>query len=203
MARRTTDLLDVFRDRGAGRSGKPEEPAAPKAPKKPFDGLFLLPRQLLLGSSVVVLLLVFAFVLGLSMGRRGGSGGTEALQANAARAEDPEANVRRVYVLGRAPVTSATGLAANEPAKLRDLLASDRYGVDPARIWIAADPNDSQQWIVFLGPFAHEKQATDYLSSHRLTTARLGGSHAPFQRPVYRSLLPAQLPRARLPGGSR
>jgi hypothetical protein len=198
--RRTTDLLDVFRDRGAGRSGKPEEAAAPKAPKKPFDGLFLLPRQLLLGSSVVVLLLVFAFVLGLSMGRRSGSGSGQALQANAPRADDPEANVRRVYVLGRVPVTSATGLAANEPVKLRDVLSSDRFGVDPERIWIAADRNDAQQWILILGPFATEKQATDYLSSHRLTTARLGGSHAPFQRPVYRNWLPSELPRTRLPG---
>ena len=201
MARRTTDLLDVFRDRGAGRSGKAEEPAAPKAPRKPFDGLFLLPRQLLLGSSVVVLLLVFAFVLGLSMGRRSGSGNGQALQANAPRAEDPEANVRRVYVLGHVPVTSTTGLAANEPAKLRDTLTSDRFGVDPERIWIAADPNDPQQWVVFLGPFANQKQVTDYLNVHRLTTARIGGSHAPFQRPVYLNLLPAQLPKTRLPGG--
>ena len=199
MARRTTDLLDVFRDRGAGRSGKPEEPATPKAPKKPFEGLFLLPRQLLLGSSVVVLLLVFAFVLGLSMGRRSGGGNGQALQATSARGQEAVADTPGVYVLGRVPVTNAAGLAANEPAKIFALLTSERFGVDPARLWIAADPNDPQQWILFMGPFATETQATEYLRSHRLTTARVGGSHFPFQRPVYRNWTPAKLPRTRLP----
>jgi hypothetical protein len=199
MARRTTDLLDVFRDRGTGRSGKPEEPAQPKAPKKPFEGMFLLPRQLLLGSSVVVLLLVFAFVLGLSMGRRGGNS-TQALQANTARAQEAESNTPGVYVLGRVPVTNPGGLKRNEPTAIRDMLTADRFGVDPARLWIAADPNDAQQWILTVGPFANKKQAADYLMSHRLTTARIGGA-LPFERPGYRNWTPAQLPRTRLPQG--
>jgi hypothetical protein len=198
MARRTTDLLDVFRDRGAsGRGGKPETAPSAKPEKKPFEGLFLYPRQLLLGSSVVVLLLVFAFVLGLSVGRRGSTTGGSALQGVASRADDAEAHVRRVYVLGRVPFTNATGLAANEPRQLFDALTSDRYGVDATRLWIAADPND-EQWVVILGPFATEKDAADYLMSHRLMRGRVGATY-PFQTPAYRSYLPSDLPRTRLP----
>jgi hypothetical protein len=197
MARRTTDLLDVFRDRGAsGRGGKPEPAPSANPEKKPFEGVFLFPRQLLLGSSVVVLLLVFAFVLGLSMGRRSGGDGTEALRADAPRSADA-APVRRVFVLGRVPLTNPTGLAANDPKKLYEALTSERYAVDPARLWIDKDPNDAQ-WRIYLGPFTTQQEAADYLMNHRLTRGRVGESY-PFQAPSYRNYLPSDLPRARLP----
>lgn len=200
MARRTTDLLDVFRDRGtAGRPAKGDAPAPAeaRAAKKPFEGLFLFPRQLLLGSSVVVLLLVFAFVLGLTMGRRGSSGGGNALQGSVPRADASTPDVRRLYVSGRVPVTNATTLATNDPQKLFDTLTSSRYGVDSERLWITGD-SSGKQWVVILGPFDKKQDAIDYLVSHGLLTVRVGGVY-PFQSPGYGAQLASTLPRQRVP----
>lgn len=199
MARRTTDLLDVFRAETPA-PGRAATHAAAKAagPKRRFEGLFLFPRQLLLGSCVVVLLLVFTFVLGLSMGRRGAAGGSSALQASAPRAA--ESNERRHYAVGRVPHVDAARQARIDPAALRDRLV-ENYGVPRERIWILNDA-DARQWQVVLGPFANEHQATEFLFDHTLIKARLG-SGAPFENATYRRWRPSDLPAERLPTNER
>jgi hypothetical protein len=196
MARRTTDLLDVFRERPQPVRPTPAAPRSPSGPRRPFEGLFLYPRQLLLGSSVVVLLLVFAFVLGLSMGRRGASNPADMLQANAGRTTQPAAVEPQVYALGRVPYMDAGQQRTNEPQRLHDWLTGAKR-VAPETAWIADDP-DGRQWFLLLGPFATKGKAMEYLVRHSLVSSRVGGV-APFENVTYQSLLPSQLPRERIP----
>ena len=85
MARKATDLLDVFRygegDDGEGRAagGRTASKARPskgsrRAARKRagFDGMILTRRQVILGASVCCLLVALSFVLGLSAGSPGG-----------------------------------------------------------------------------------------------------------------------------------
>ncbi len=206
MSRRSTDLLDVFRSeraqpgRGAaGRASDRGPDAEPRAGagRRAFQGLFLEPRQLLLGSSVVVLLLVFAFVLGLSVGRRGATPGAAAL----ARTEGREAagllgDDTRVFVLGRVPYMDMTRATQNEPQTLFRSLTEMRT-VPADRLWIL-DEKESQAWVVVLGPFPDKPRAAEFLRQLNLTRARVGGSY-PFEAPEYRSLPVAGMPRERLP----
>ena len=83
MARRSTDLLEVFRapregessPAGQGGSQAQDRRRAARPGGSLFEGLVLGPRQVLLASCVMVLLLVLAFTVGLGVGRRGGPGG--------------------------------------------------------------------------------------------------------------------------------
>src|SRR5262245_31965965 len=185
MPRRTTDLLDVFRAERPSPGGRPAGDAAPSGPKRTFEGLFLVPRQLLLGSCVVVLLLVFAFVLGLSVGRRGTPPPSNALQGNTPRTTRP-AEVGH-YVVGRVPYVDAARQARIAPAVLRDRLV-ENYGVPTERIWVRDDA-DGKQWRLYIGPFASQQQAMEFLMKHTLIKAKLGPGY-PFETPVYQRLRP-------------
>jgi hypothetical protein len=195
MARKSTDLLDVFRAEKRVAESGPARPS-PKAPreKRSFEGLLLLPRQLLLGGSVLVLLLVFAFVLGLSVGRRGAEGDAAALSAQIRR--DAAPTKRAWFVVGRVPLVDPVRQAANEPLRLYGDLVHAK-GVSADRIWIQDDPT-RQHLQVLLGPFTDKRQATDFLMRANLLVARLGGVSA-FQSPEYRQLGPDELPPTRLP----
>ena len=193
MARRTTDLLDVFRERPQPPRPTPKEPGTPR---RPFEGLFLYPRQLLLGSSVVVLLLVFAFVLGLSMGRRGASESTAALQGAAGRTPSPVVVERQVYAVGWVPYVDAGRQIDNEPARLFDWLVKHK-SVAPETAWVTDYPN-GKQWALILGPFVSERSAMEYLVRHGLVNSRVGGV-APFENVAYKHYLPSQLPSTRVP----
>ena len=78
MAKKATDMLDVFRlgsaesapSRKRRSSAKQSRPAARRASSS-ADGIQLGGRQLLLASCVGVLLIVLAFTVGLGVGRRG------------------------------------------------------------------------------------------------------------------------------------
>lgn len=202
MTRKATDLLDVFRaertppprsggaaPRGAGREG------SEAGVRRTFEGLFLHPRQLLMGSCVVLLLLVFTFVLGLSVGRRG----KEPAAPGAALARTAELETSEqlgLYVVGRVPYMDKRGLKPNDPETMVKDLGRFR-GVEREQIWIS-DEKASQSWVVILGPFADERRAREYLGSHNLTRALLGGVY-PFERPDFRPLPARVLPAQRVP----
>lgn len=208
MSRRATDLLDVFRaerpepgrassSRGTGERG-PEKPAAASAAQRAFEGLFLYPRQLLLGSAVVVLLLVFAFVLGLSVGRRGGAAASTAALARSEGRTGLEApaDETRVFVLARVPYVDKGRATPNEPRALERSLV-DLRSVPPERLWILDEPA-SQGWLLVLGPFADKPRAAEFLRDRTLTRAKIGGVY-PFESAEYRSLPVAGMPKNRLP----
>lgn len=207
MSRRATDLLDVFRaerpDPGRGAAGRAAaesgsaKPAGASAAKRAFEGLYLVPRQLLLGSAVVVLLLVFAFVLGLSVGRRGSASGSTALARGEPRAgvESP-ADETRVFVLARVPYVDKTRATRNEPPALQRSLVELR-GVPLERLWILDEPA-SQGWLLVLGPFPDKPRAAEFLRDKTLTRAKVGGVY-PFESAEYRSLPVSGMPKDRLP----
>jgi hypothetical protein len=164
MGRRSTDLLDVFRPGGgSGSEPRRETPAkkarAPKSPRTPFEGLFLGPRQLVLGGSVAVLLLVLSFTVGLGVGRKAGRAGDGAA---------PTALLRTTtiwVVRGSLDRVDPTGAEITE----------DRVREEMARRfpWISHRIDASGSTIVVTaGPFRDEREAATVLET-RLRTVRL------------------------------
>ena len=78
MARRADDLLSIFdpnRSSGDGSgTGKRKKPSQRRSSskKRGFQGLYLTAKQVWLGGSAALLLLLLTFVLGLAVGRPGG-----------------------------------------------------------------------------------------------------------------------------------
>lgn len=199
MTRKATDLLDVFRAErpSAARpaSARATGEGAPPRERRAFEGLFLVPRQLLLGSSVVLLLLVFAFVLGVSVGRRGGAADGAPALARAAQRDDAGPALR-TYVVTRVPYVDKRGPSPNDPQRVAASLTEYR-GVELERLWVTDEPK-AEAWRLILGPFRDEREAREYLASKNLTRASLGGVR-PFERPDFVALPPEVLPRERLP----
>jgi hypothetical protein len=171
MPRRDSDLLAVFRPSSSGGPGGAKPPADRKpGPRRRFEGVFLGPRQVLLGSSVVVLLLVLSFTVGIGVGRSGErSGVAPSLERETA-----------VWVLrgrlgamdfARAETLDAEGIA-------REL--ESKYGV-PRRM-VRVDGTGEPIWVT-IGSFRTREEAQRFLTEHRLATARLG-SAAPFRTAV-------------------
>ncbi len=198
MARKATDLLDVFRAEhpaaGGAGSARPKERAAPA--KRDFAGMVLLPRQILLGSAVVVLLLVFTFVLGLSVGRSDGSGEGVAGAKDLSRVSPRDAQARLTYVEARVPYMDPARHVANDPATLRDSLVRTR-GVSADHIWIADDVA-AQRLRVVIGPFRGSEEGVEFLRRYGLLTFKLGGV-LPWKSPDYPSYTVSELPLSRLP----
>ncbi len=198
MARRATDMLDVFRAEhpAPGDGARSKERAAPA--KRGFSGLVLLPRQILLCSAVVLLLLTFTFVLGLSVGRRDGSGdvaggaGGQSLSRDNPRG--PQA--RLIYVEARVPYMDPARHVANDPATLVENLVRTR-GVSRDHIWIT-DDIAAQRLRVLIGPFPGSEEGVEYLRKSGLLTYKLGGV-LPWKNPDYPAYTPAELPVSRLP----
>ncbi len=78
MAKKATDLLDVFRlgsaenaSRAARSSASRKRKPSKRRSGPPEEGIQLGGRQLLLASCIGVLLIVLAFTVGLGVGRRG------------------------------------------------------------------------------------------------------------------------------------
>jgi hypothetical protein len=201
MPRKATDLLDVFRhQRAEPARGAPREPkAAPReaAPRGAgFQGLVLLPRHVKLGAAVGVLLLVFAFVLGLSLGRPEKARATRdgaALSAVTARDTDP---TRRIYVEARVPYMDPVRKTVNDPAHLRRTLAAQK-GIPEAQVWLT-DDLAAVQLRILVGPFPNQAQAADFLLRRGFFTLRLGGV-LPWKDPEYLELSERELPPTHLP----
>lgn len=182
MARRANDLLDVFRlgsaegrttGRGAskgrggskggggkGRSGRASQP----------DGVVLTSRQVVLGSSVLVLLLVLAFMAGLGFGKGRG----EALRHDTPKPEGA------LYIRGTMPdISRTTGRPPDLEKIVEDLGA---MGLEPQYVHI--DEAANRLIPIHIGPFTSADSANQWLAE--LRKARLA-SEWPFRfgEPVF------------------
>lgn len=197
MPRKATDLLDVFRQQRAEPVRSAPRAKDPEPRKQGFQGLVLLPRHVLLGSAVGVLLVVFAFVLGLSLGKRNSAGPRGSGSGPLSRLEErPTDAVRRVYVEARLPYLDPVRKAVNDPGTLRATLVRTK-NVPPERIWLL-DDLASAQLRILLGPFPTQEQAAEYLHRAGFFTLRLGGV-VPWKDPEYLLLTERELPLQHLP----
>ncbi len=167
MARKATDLLDVFRfgdddgdensKRDSGRGGRrvPKERKPKKAPRarsqSEEDVLQLNRRQILLGSSAVVLLLVLSFVLGLSAGRSGPSEDDTKIERRSGR--------DLIAIRGDLPLLDKATRKSIDPAQIAGVLKRD-YGLKRKNIHMY---RVSGRLVIDIGPFHSETQAKSYL----------------------------------------
>lgn len=171
-------MLEVFR--GSGRpagGGAPKKPARRKPSKRAgvrglfggAHGLFLAPRQLLLVSCVLVLLLVLAFTVGLGMGRRGGHAGE-----GAALSRTTEAPGALWYIKGRIPRRDLLSSETVDPEQVRAELVR-RHGFRPSDLRI--DEGERGYFFVFYGPFSSQEQARRLLREHHLSVLEVRGTY--------------------------
>jgi hypothetical protein len=172
MARKATDLLDVFRFSGEGEQDDAKPSRQRRARKRAnrgagkgagrtrFEGIQLNPRQLLLASSALLLLLVLSFTLGLATGRP--DAGSEASAALTRRSS-------QVAIRARLPmVDPATSKPATGEQVLAELARDFRIQRRNLRI-----RRDGQDWIVDVGPFSDEAEAQRYLRRSGLELAHI------------------------------
>lgn len=165
MAKRSTDLLEVFNRKAPGpsaprRRGKKGGPKRQKAAD--FSGFFLGPRQLLLVCCVLLLLLVLSFVVGIGVGRRGDEPLTAA--GTSLRRETSALPATEAwYVRGRlARVHQIRGERIDPVGIPGDL------GLNPRHIRVEEAPRG--YYDVFVGPFATEAAARQYWRNAKLET---------------------------------
>jgi hypothetical protein len=176
MGRKATDLLDVFRLGGGAGGGAPagKRPApraaaakTPRAKGGSFEGVFLTPRQLVLGGSVALLALVLAFTLGLGFGRKG---------SGAATAPAPLSRTTAWFVRGR--------FEATDPLRGRirpdDVLGHLEQVHRIERRFVKVQPRESGGWWIFVGPFATDREAREYHGQMDLELIRGPGGY-PFR----------------------
>lgn len=171
MARKASDLLDVFRMRPAGSDdGEPARRPAKKGAKKPKakrtaskprrragEAVSVSKRQLLYAGSVVVLLMALSFVLGVSMTGDGSSG-----PALNKQTEKPW------YVMGYLPKTS---LLAGKPIDIRKAVRElyNQHGVTQDDLDIF---DLGRRYLIRFGPFPTRPRAFQYVEAHGLTDFR-------------------------------
>lgn len=185
MARKATDLLDVFRfnnedgkddherkkRRKAAATGTRKRKSARRAAGKSsggFEGIHLSPRHLLLASCACVLLLVLSFTLGLATGRPSGS----ARQAPALKRETP------VVIRTKLPLIDPANSKPTDPKRIRRKLRHE-HGIKDhhLRIW-----RDGSYLVLEVGPFQSEASARSYLRSSGLELAHIN-MEDPFRWP--------------------
>ena len=176
MARRSTDLLEVFRGpregetppaRKGDRKRKRTKASAGRRPL--FEGLVLGPRQVLLASCVMVLLLVLAFTVGLGVGRRGGpSAGGEALSR-------PSGGAAAVwYIQGRVPRRDVLRGEEVDPDLLEeDLIRQHGFRATDLRV----TEGERGYFLVHYGPFTSKEKARKILRDHNLGYLSVQGTY--------------------------
>jgi hypothetical protein len=183
MARKSTDLLDVFQAASRSKPAKerarklkePKEPKSkePKGPRKKFEGIFLEPRQVVLAGSVGVLLLALSFVLGLGVGKSpkhapaAGDGYALRRETATATAWAFRGEVGKIDVM--------RAVANSGPAIEKELGQRYRVPHDKIRVDTRGDPI-----VIWIGPFATKAEAQAFFDERNLQTARLG-SAGPFR----------------------
>ncbi len=174
MARKATDLLDVFRfssedgggkrpkrrSRGNSKGGGGRSKGAKKKSraKRTFEGIFLNARQLLLASSALMLLLVLSFVLGLATGRGGEE--TPAIQRS---------HGALIAVRARLPVVDPATRRSVRPSAVEKRLSQD-YEIPSRNIRIQ---RDGTELVIEIGPFHSEAQAKRFIERSGLDMAHI------------------------------
>jgi len=180
MARRSTDLLEVFRgprETGASASSsasgrKPKKRSKKSGAKRSgLDGLVLGPRQVLLASCVMVLMLVLAFTVGLGVGRRGAPGnGQDALS----RPADTGHTAAVWYIQGRVPRRSVMYGEEVDPDLLKeDLVAQHGFRASDLRV----TEGERGYFFVHYGPFTSKDQARKVLRENNLGYLKVQGTY--------------------------
>jgi hypothetical protein len=184
MARKATDLLDVFRfsddggdddshsdrGRGASKARKPKKKETAK-PRQRVQGLILNRRQIVLGSSAIALLLVLSFVLGLSTGRSGPATQPTKIERRTAT---------RFAIRGSLPLLDKATQKAIEPKAVAAILKRD-YGLDRDHLQLGKADG---RLIIDVGPFRSERAAREWLESSNLEMLHLF-MEDPFRWPEY------------------
>ncbi|MFM8385694.1 MAG: hypothetical protein ACKOCB_02565 [Planctomycetia bacterium] len=191
MSRKAPDLLEALR----APSAAPKPPPVRRV-REAGAGVVLATRQLMLGGAMMVLLLVFSFVLGLSVGRRGERGEAGNSPSLSRQAPRDLSGPRLVYVEGRVPYMDPARQAVNDPGRLRDTLVRQK-GLPEDRVWVMDDLAAAMLRVV-VGPFPSEAQAAEFLRRAGLFTFRLGGV-LPWKAPDYLWMHEGELPSQRLP----
>ena len=178
MARRSTDLLEVFRGpregsgqaKGRSSSGSRRKGSARRKVSAGFEGVSLGPRQVLLASCVMVLLLVLAFTVGLGVGRRGGpaTAGPDLSRTQAGRA------AAVWYVQGRVPRRDVMRGEEVDPDRLKDDLVRE-HGFRASDLRVSE--GERGYFFVHYGPFASEEEARNVLREHNLGYLNVRGTY--------------------------
>ncbi len=182
MARKATDLLDVFRYGGdedendpsqvvssaqrRSKAKKKKKAAAKRAAgRKGFRGLILSQRQVVLAGSACCLLVVLSFVLGVTAGRPG-SATTPSIQ------KDVSESSQWVVIQGEMPQVHPATQKALDPATVHgDIVRDYRIRTQNLRIREGAGV-----LILEVGPFRTDERARDFLRDSGLDMARLYGA---------------------------
>lgn len=176
MARKATDLLEVFRiSREAAEAAAAAKPSRKKprasrkgadpqgdpTPEKPrFEGLWLNRRQLLLVSSALMLLVALSFTLGLAKGRSGAGGQPTTLH---------RATPGQLAIRARLPgIDPATSRKVDPEAVLREL--AREFRIQRANLRIRSEGADL---VIEVGPFTSAEEARSYLRGSGLEMAHL------------------------------
>lgn len=173
MAKRSTDLLEVFhRPRGddedsLGRKRRARGSRSMKGTSRKrrkledFQGVFLAPRQVLLTSCVLVLLLVLSFLVGLGMGQRGAPEGRETALARGTG----QTTVRGFYIRGRIMRQDVMGRKRTDPGQfVADLVDLS----DLERRHLHIEDGSASHWWLYYGPFQSEAHARRDLERRNL-----------------------------------
>jgi len=190
MARKATDLLDVFRfgdeedDARAQRDGraadsksgsskgarrkkaagkknaKAQRASAAPGSRRRLESLILNRRQLVLAGSAMALLLMLSFVLGLSTGRPGKAAGDAAIQRT---------TPSYLVIRGTLPLLDPTTRKPIEPRHVADILKRD-YGLRRSQLQMHGA---NGRLVIEVGPFPSEAQARDYLRQSGLEMMHL------------------------------
>lgn len=168
MAKRANDLLDVFRGASSQGSSTPRRARKKQGGRSSSkrrggpEGVFLAPRQVLLVSSAMVLLLVLAFTVGLGVGRGGFGSGTAALQKKAAPTF--------YWIRGSIPSRDVVG---GRPVDRDALLVELGKELGLQRRNLAAVPADGDLLHVYVGWWTTQAEAQAYLRLKHLDSLRL------------------------------
>jgi len=175
MAKKATDLLDVFHLGAAEqapstsrrRTGSMRKTKGRRNAAHASEGLFLARRQVLLASSVFVLLLVLAFTVGLGVGRHGAHTARTAL----------DRTTTTVWVL-RARIDRYDAIRSRHITYEDLLRALEQGGIPPSSVRVDADAEDA--FAVLVGPFADEAQARTWRKNSGIDRVRIG-NQSPFR----------------------
>lgn len=178
MARRSTDLLEVFNRKTPGPSAprrRGSKGGGKRRTSGDVSGFFLGPRQILLACCVLLLLLVLSFVVGIGMGRRGDAPDLSNTQLRRDSTALPAGEAW--YVRGRLAQVHQVRGDRIDPVEIPGAL-----GMNPRHVHVEEAPRGF--YDVFVGPFASEVAARQYWEDAQLRSRGRKIAY-PFAIPAY------------------